>query len=103
MMSSSSLPSSQPPVRIISFNENNEIIFNEKGWEQLVANGEKDALICVGTICGSLRSGKSTILTKFLNVEDKKLNIQRSDEDEANAFQARWGREAVTQGMWVRV
>jgi hypothetical protein len=87
------------PVQIVSIDgSSGQLLVNEPNLRLVLGSLRDDLPLCVISIAGALRTGKSFVLAILLN---ELLSRQERRRAGSATFASRWGSRPVTQGIWV--
>ncbi|XP_025050605.1 RING finger protein 112-like [Alligator sinensis] len=94
------------PVQIISLDDQGGLALANEALSQCLEQGDVgDAPVCLISIIGEQRRGKSFLMTCLLrqlqNQEDKDASWMGSDDEPLEGFEWRSGPETVTKGVWM--
>ncbi|KAF7236818.1 hypothetical protein EYD10_16455, partial [Varanus komodoensis] len=99
------LPVGQP-VQLVGLDENGELCLNEEALSCCLEQGEvKDSPICLITILGEQRRGKSFLLNfllrRFRNLAAEDDSWMGQEDEPLTGFEWRPGPDTTTKGVWL--
>uniref|UniRef100_A0A8D0BMN4 Uncharacterized protein n=1 Tax=Salvator merianae TaxID=96440 RepID=A0A8D0BMN4_SALMN len=94
------------PVQLVGLDENGDICLNEEALNYCLQEGQvKDTPVCLISILGEQRCGKSFLLNfllrRFQNLEAENESWMGQEDEPLTGFEWRRGFNTTTKGVWI--